>query len=188
MTTLVVPGHGGSGSEHWQTWIESRLDDSARVVQDDSTSLDLSAWAARVRWEIHRLPEPTWIVAHGFGCLAAIQAASDYSERIAGAMLVAPLDPHNLRLSSLLPELPLEFPSVIVASSNDPHMRLDKAAFWAGYWGSEFISIGAAGSVDPQSGFGPWPQGWDILEQLKSSSVCHACCTSKPLNRGALAI
>src|SRR5688572_12550688 len=109
-TTLIIPGHGGSGPDHWQTWFEARLGRTVRVQQSDWTSLDLSAWAAAVRWEIDRQSGPLTIVAHGFGCLAAVQAASDYSDRISGVMLVAPFDPHNLRLAPLLPDVPLEFP------------------------------------------------------------------------------
>ena len=88
-------------------------------------------------------------------------------------MLVAPFDPHNLRLAPLLPELPLEFPSLIVTSRNDPYMRLDRAAFWAGFWSSDFLSIGAAGGIDPESGFGPWPQGLELLERFKQLAAAH---------------
>jgi hypothetical protein len=104
---------------------------------------------------------PLLIVAHGFGCLAGVQAASDYSERIAGAMLVALPDPDNYRVTSLLPKTPLAFPTVVVSSTNDPRMRSDKSAFWAGFWSASFVSIGAAGSIDEDSGFGPWPQARD---------------------------
>ena len=146
--TLIVPGCTGSGPGHWQSWLETQLPGTERVGISDQDRPDLSAWAASVRWHIDRHAEPLLIVAHGFGCLAAVQAASDYSERIAGAMLVALPDPDNYRVTSLLPEMPLAFPSVVVSSTNDPHMRFDKGAFWAGFWSSSFVSIGAAGGID----------------------------------------
>ena len=68
-------------------------------------------------------------------------------------MLVALPDPDNYRVTSLLPETPLAFPTVVVSSTNDPRMRPDKSAFWAGFWSASFVSIGAAGSIDEDSGF-----------------------------------
>jgi predicted alpha/beta hydrolase family esterase len=126
-----------------------------------------------VRWHIDRCEEPAWIVAHGFGCLAAVRAAASASDKVEGALVVAPVDPDQLRLSWMLPEEPLGFPSAIVASSNDPHMRLSKAAFWAGFWSSDFVNIGRAGSIDPASGFGPWPQGLALLDEVRRSPAAH---------------
>jgi predicted alpha/beta hydrolase family esterase len=186
--TLIVPGCAGSGSRHWQSWLEAQIPGSQRVALPDSGRPDLSAWAAAVRWHIDRHSDPLLIVAHGFGCLAAVQAASDYSERIAGAMLVALPDPDNYRVTGLLPETPLAFPTVVVSSTNDLRMRSDKAAFWAGFWSASFVSIGAAGSIDEESGFGPWPQGLDILDQLRSVPPAHVAAAAKGINRATLAV
>jgi uncharacterized protein len=166
--TLIIPGCGGSGPSHWQSWLEAKLPSTERVGIPDQGVADLSAWAAAVRWHIDRHVEPLVLVAHGFGCLAAVQAASDYSERIAGALLVALPDPHYYRVASLLPEVPLAFPTVMVSSTDDPHMRWDKAPFWANFWGSSFVSIGAAGAIDGDSGYGPWPEGLEILNELRT--------------------
>lgn len=184
--TLIVPGCGGSGSGHWQTWLETQLPSTERVAVPSEP--DLSAWAAAVRWHIDRHSDPLLIVAHGFGCFAAVQAAADYSERIAGAMLVALPDPDNWRVTSLLPETPLAFPAVVVASTNDPGMRSDKAAFWAGFWSASFVSVGAAGSIDEQAGFGPWPQGLEILDQLKTMPPAHVAAAAGGINRTTLAV
>ena len=172
-TTLLVPGLDGGGDGHWLSWFESVLPDAQRVVQHDPENMDLAEWSASVRRHIDRSPEPIWIVAHGFGCLAAVRAAFDFADRVEGALLVAPFDPDNLRLAWLLPEEPLGFPSAIVASTNDPHMRLSKAAFWAGFWSSEFVNAGRVGGIDPASGFGPWPDGLAILEDLRRLPAAH---------------
>ena len=186
--TLIVPGCASSGPGHWQSCLETQLPGAERVGISDRDRPDLSAWAASVRWHIDRHAEPLLIVAHGFGCFAAIQAASDYSERIAGVMLVALPDPQNYRVTSLLPETPLAFPSVVVSSTNDPQMRSDKTAFWAGFWSSSFVSIGAAGGIDEVSGFGPWPQGLEILEQLKPVPPAYVTAAGKGVSRAALAV
>ena len=64
--TLIVPGCGGSGSRHWQSWLELQIPGSQRVAPPDPDRPDLSAWAAAVRWHIDRHSDPLLIVAHGF--------------------------------------------------------------------------------------------------------------------------
>lgn len=166
-TTLLVPGLDGGGEGHWLSWFETAIPNCRRAAPPDLHSMDLPEWSAAVRWHIDRCDEPVLIVAHGFGCLAAVRAAHDLPSRVEGALLVAPFDPDNLRLAWLLPEEPLGFPATIVASSNDPRMRLSKAAFWAGFWSCGFVDVGRAGGIDPASGFGPWPKGLALLSEVR---------------------
>lgn len=168
-TTLLVPGFDGGGKSHWLSWFEATIPNCKRVVPPDLKSTDLSEWSAMVRWQIDRADDRVFIVAHGFGCLAAVHAASDFPDQVEGAMLVAPFDPDNLRLAWLLPEEPLGFPATIVASSNDPNMRLSKAAFWAGFWSCEFLNAGRVGGIDPAAGLGPWPAGRAMLDEFRRS-------------------
>lgn len=168
-TTLIVPGLHGSGPGHWQTWLEKQIPNAVRVIQGDWRDAHLPSWAMRVRREIARAPGKVWIVAHSFGALAAAQAGWDHRERIAGAMLVAPADPEKFGAADLMPEGPLGFPSVLVASSNDPWMRLEKAAYWAKTWGSDLIHLGPVGHINERSGHGPWPDGLDIFDDLRAS-------------------
>jgi predicted alpha/beta hydrolase family esterase len=170
-TTLIIPGLNSSGLTHWQTWFETRLPDAVRVVQSDWNSADLPQWSSRVRREISRQKGPILIAAHSFGVLAAVQAAEDYSDRIAGALLVAPADPDKFGVSEHLPQGPLSFPTTVVASLNDPWLSIDKAARLAARWGSYFIDIGVAGHINADTGFGPWPYGLALLQQLDPQSA-----------------
>jgi len=61
---------------------------------------------------------------------------------------------------------PFPFPSIVVASTNDPYGSLEFAKSSATAWGSRFISIGAAGHINSQSGLGEWSEGFAILKQL----------------------
>lgn len=172
-TTLFVPGLDGGGEGHWLSWFETVVPNAKRAAPPDFKNIDLSEWSAEVRWHIDRCDEPVFIVAHGFGCLAAVRAAHDLPGRVEGALLVAPFDPDNLRLAWMLPEEPLGFHATLVASSNDPHMRLSKAAFWAGFWSCEFVNAGRVGGIDPASGFGPWPEGLAMLEEARRAPNKH---------------
>ena len=97
-TTLIVPGLHGSGPDHWQSWFERKIAHCVRVVQSDWNTPNLPQWSAKLRRELNRVPGRVWIVAHSFGCLAAVQTAFDYGERISGLMLVAPADPARFGL------------------------------------------------------------------------------------------
>jgi predicted alpha/beta hydrolase family esterase len=166
-TTLIVPGLHGSGSDHWQSWFERQIPDSVRVEQSDWGTPDLSLWAAQVHQALNRNSGRIYIVAHSFGCLAAVQTAHDYGERIAGLMLVAPADPARFGLQNVITNGVLGAHSVVVASTNDPWMPIDRATSWAEAWGSELINLGAAGHINVSSGYGAWPRGLAIYRSLR---------------------
>lgn len=48
-TILIVPGLGDSGPDHWQTWLQARLQNSLRVVQPDWHKPNLGVWRRTVR-------------------------------------------------------------------------------------------------------------------------------------------
>ena len=54
---------------------------------------------------------------------------------------------------------PLPFPSIVIASRNDPFCAFEVAEDIAGAWGSLFIDAGETGHLNADSGFGPWPEG-----------------------------
>lgn len=151
-TTLIIPGLYSSGPGHWQTWLEEQLPDTLRVIQSDWKKPDLDEWSRRVRRDIARNPGRHIIVAHSFGVLAGIHAASGLADRIDGALLVAPADPDKFSVAARLPQQPLPFPAVVVASSNDPWMDLWTAASWADRWGADFVNLGDAGHINADFG------------------------------------
>ncbi|MCL6646441.1 MAG: alpha/beta hydrolase, partial [Dehalococcoidia bacterium] len=55
----------------------------------------------------------------------------------------------------------LPFPSVLVASRDDPYCRFERAQALAQAWGSRFIDAGARGHLNAESGLGDWPQALD---------------------------
>lgn len=165
-TTLIIPGLNSSGPAHWQSWFEEHIPGTLRVIQSDFSKPDLAAWAQRIRRDITRTPGRLVLVGHSFGALAAAQASADHSNRIAGALLVAPADPDRFGVADRLPQNALPFPAVVVGSTNDPWMSLDRAAYWADTWGADFVNLGAAGHINVESGFGPWPEGVSLLQRL----------------------
>jgi predicted alpha/beta hydrolase family esterase len=169
-TTLIIPGLKSSGPTHWQTWLENRVAGSVRVTQRDWNDPHLPDWAGRVRRAITGAAGPVFIAAHSFGALAAVQAASDHAGRIGGVLLVAPADPEHFGVAEFLPMKPLGFPAIIVASTNDPWISFESAARWAELWGADLINAGAAGHINAEAGFGPWPQALALIERLRRAA------------------
>ena len=163
---IIVPGLHDSSPDHWQSRWHRRHPEFARVRQDHWDRPQLAAWAARLGQVRAADPRPALLVAHSFGCLTAVHSIARDCSNLAGALLVAPADPDKFSVADLLPALPLPCPSIMVASSNDPWMRADNAARWAGRWGSELVEGGLLGHINAESGLGNWPQGQALLRRL----------------------
>ena len=90
-----------------------------------------------------------------------------------GALLVAPVDIDNAGLDAIatfasVPLAPLPFPSIVVASTDDPWATLERARRLADTWGSDFVDAGPLGHLNSASGVGDWPAGREILKGLTS--------------------
>lgn len=177
---LILPGYLGSGPAHWQSWFERQLPTARRVTGIDCASPQLGRWAGQVGKAIDRADGPVWLVAHSFGCLAGVVAASIRPEQVAGALLVAPADPERFAdagfrsgeqtsIARRLYDTRLTCPSLLVASANDPWMNFASAAYWAERWGSRLHCLGAAGHINVESGFGPWPDGLAMLQAMQAA-------------------
>lgn len=170
-TILIVPGLSDSGARHWQSWLEARLPNCSRLRLRDWESTDLDLWAGAVSEAAGAAGGRVWLVAHSFGCLAAVRAASDSTADIAGALLVAPADPARFGIASALPTIGLPFATVLVGSENDTWMSLASARRWARAWGSAFVNAGRAGHINVASGHGPWPDGLRLLGALRNGGA-----------------
>ncbi|MGF1428078.1 RBBP9/YdeN family alpha/beta hydrolase [Kitasatospora sp. LaBMicrA B282] len=67
-----------------------------------------------------------------------------------------------------IPLTPLPFPSIVVASSDDPYAGIERSRAFAAGWGSRLVEVGALGHVNSESGLGDWPQGRELLAELTS--------------------
>jgi predicted alpha/beta hydrolase family esterase len=167
---LIVPGLRGSGPDHWQTLFEQQIPGATRVQQSDWDTPDLLRWSITVANCVARLEAPAILIAHSFGALAAVAGGVSRFEQIQAAFLVAPADPVKFGNVHLLPTTPLPFPSMVVASTNDPCVYHEVARGWAKRWQSRFVSVGALGHINTESGHGPWPQGLGLLNELLSGA------------------
>lgn len=173
---LTVPGIDNSGPGHWQSIWERERPDTERAELGLWSSPHRNSWVTALNNAIRQAGRPVILAAHSLGCLAvawwAALEAQPYGNPVAGALLVAPPDVdsfgHDVRIAGFgpAPKVILPFPSVMIASSNDPFIDLGRAHSLAKFWGSHFVDIGEAGHVNAESGLGDWQQGQEWLDRL----------------------
>jgi predicted alpha/beta hydrolase family esterase len=163
---VMVPGHGGSGPDHWQSRWQARLSTARRMALTDWEGTRREPWIEAVVEAVGETSRPVILIAHSIGTVAVAHAAPLLGGRIAGAYLVGVPDADRPDLFAgashdfgPVPLAPLPFPSVVVASRDDPYCAVQRAADFAEAWGSEFVDAGEAGHINAASGHGPWPEG-----------------------------
>jgi uncharacterized protein len=116
------------------------------------------------------------LAAHSLGCVTVAHYAAIHGDgegRVAAAFLVAPTNvdaptfPPGSTGFNPMPLRKLPFRSIVVASTNDPYVTVDRAEFFARSWESRLITIANAGHINSASGYGLWPEGEAWLEQLR---------------------
>ena len=177
---ILVPGFQGSGPGHWQSLWGASVKGALRVEMPN--------------WEFPRRPEwvealdevigaawqetktPAVLVGHSLGCLAIAHWAADsfFAARwpVKAALLVVPADvereesPGVFHSFAPIPRGRLPFPSRVVASTDDAFLSLERAQGFAASWGSQFTDVGKCGHLNTASGFGEWPRGEALLQDL----------------------
>lgn len=172
---LTIPGWTGSGPDHWQSLWERELTFVRRVEMPDWNRPRHEEWTAALAAALADAVGPAVLAAHSLGCIATVHWASTNPpglRRVAGALLVAPPDverpgtPDELRRFAPIPLSVLPFPSVVLGSSDDPWIAESRTRELAAAWGARYESLGAAGHINTAAGFGPFPRGKALLDQL----------------------
>jgi predicted alpha/beta hydrolase family esterase len=193
---LILPGYADSEPEHWQSHWERADSACRRVVQDDWLEPRLTDWLSTLERYVRACESPPVLVAHSLACALVAHwatravvgrpgravegrpgravAARPGVAKAKGALLVAPADvdcgertPEEVRNFSPIPLVRLPFPSIVVASTDDPFVTLTRAADFARAWGSRLITLPNAAHLNAAAGYGPWPEGRALLDDLR---------------------
>ena len=173
---LMVPGLGGLSQDHWQARWVAGLSTARLIAQAEWRRPRCEDWVARIEEAVAVASRPVVLVGHGCGVSAVVHAAPRLPPgRVVGAFLVSPPDlaeppggwPAGDRRAYLageggfapVPSAPLPFPSLVVASRNDPTVEQQQARGFALDWGADFVDARDSGHIDVDSGNGPWPAG-----------------------------
>jgi uncharacterized protein len=171
---ITLAGLWNSGPQHWQTLWEHKHRNWTRVPHRDWTNPECREWVDELDAAIAACEAgPPILVAHSLGCALAVHWARTGSPlHVAGAFLVAPSDvdqpsyPKDAVGFAPMPMEKLPFPSIVVASSNDEYLSIDRARVFAAAWGSRLVEIGNAGHINGASGYGQWPEGEKMLMEF----------------------
>ncbi len=172
---FTIPGYGGSGNDHWQTYFDTKIDNCKRIQQDSWDHPVLEDWVDRINETLQdeNLAEVI-VITHSLGGIAFLEWVKKYKKKIKGAFLVAPPDIENpyedlgLGKSVSIPQFKLPFPSIVVCSSNDHWMNIERSRYFANVWGSELSILDNAGHINGVSGYGEWNEGIEILKKLSN--------------------
>lgn len=170
---LIIPGYTNAGPDHWQSRWEQKLSTARRVEQAEWTKPVREDWVEKVVEAVNGATRPVVLVAHSLGVPTVIHAIPKFERPIAGAFFVCPPDvanseikPKHLMTFGPYPREPLPFPSLTVASRNDPFGSYEHADEIANAWGSLLVDAGESGHINADSGHGPWPEGTMVFAQF----------------------
>ncbi|WP_026714950.1 RBBP9/YdeN family alpha/beta hydrolase [Flavobacterium daejeonense] len=176
-TLLIVPGLGDSATGHWQdNWLQ-HFPNTKKVVQDNWNQPQLQDWLKNLDATINSIETPVVIVAHSLAVsLVTHWSQQNNTSKIAGALLVAPADvesaehtPEEIWNFAPIPLNKLNYPSIVISSSNDPYISVERAEFLANQWQSHFYNVDPKGHLNFESQLGLWEEGQQILESLLQS-------------------
>nr|WP_272210753.1 alpha/beta hydrolase [Marinicella sp. W31]MDC2876666.1 alpha/beta hydrolase [Marinicella sp. W31] len=130
-----------------------KLSTARRVEQEAWSKPVCEDWIARLAEEVNRAERPVVLVAHSLGIPTSVLAIPEFRKRVAGAFFVAPPEvdnpsvrPKHMMTFGPYPHDPLPFPTIVIASRNDPFGRFEPARDIAAAWGANF-SISAKPAI-----------------------------------------
>jgi predicted alpha/beta hydrolase family esterase len=167
--TLIVPGLDGSPSPHWQQWWAATDPKAHMVDLSNPSQPDPDLWEVELASMILLHPDSV-LVGHSLGAILAVRMLAHWPHlKVRAALLVAPAETSgSARIARFgpIPEVRLDVPTTVVASRNDPWMTMTRSARLACAWGSDLVDLGRAGHINVDAGYGPWPMGKMLRDEI----------------------
>jgi serine hydrolase len=137
VSVLILPGIGNSGPQHWQSLWQQSNPEFVRVEQRDWDHPVCGEWVAALALAAKRAGAGAIVVAHSLACLVVAHWSAQQHAPIKAALLVAVPDPAGPDFPevaigfSVTPTQPFAFPSIVVASTDDPYGTVEHSAHLA---------------------------------------------------------
>ncbi|MCE2570454.1 RBBP9/YdeN family alpha/beta hydrolase [Motilimonas eburnea] len=180
ITIVNVPGYTNAGPQHWQTYIEKKFKHTVRVQQQDWLSPVRQTWIDGLEQTLSQVSGKVVLVGHSCGANTIVQWAQQHNNaNVIGALLVAPADIDSASaVKAIQVQRPqaiqaLWFPSILAYSDNDAHARPEVSEHFAQCWGSELAFFKGADHFHTEAGFGDWPAGDALIEQLAGQALAR---------------
>jgi predicted alpha/beta hydrolase family esterase len=180
-TVLFVPGLRDHVEDHWQSHAARAIPNSVTVQPLTEGRLSRQAQVEAVKNALRAIEGDVIVVAHSAGCLTIVHCVQDPAFKLRGALLVTPADVESPlpegypNLADLeangwlpIPRTSLPFPTIVVASRNDPLAEFGRVEELARDWGAVLYDAGEVGHLNPAAGYGPWPVAAELISRLAS--------------------
>lgn len=181
--TLIIHGLDGSSAPHWQHWWAASEHDAIMVDLPQPSKPDPRLWEIELAGAVLRHPGSV-LVGHSLGAVLIARVLAKWPQlNIRAALLVAPAETEGAARIGHFGPIPtpcFDVPATLVASSNDPWMGFARARSLAASFGAGFVDMGFAGHINVASGFGPWPQGRALRDNLLMQSTPAPVATKLP--------
>lgn len=168
---LILYGLGGSGPDHWQSWLARKLEEQGEKVYypalPEPDHPDKRRWLDALAESLAGVPrdEELTVIAHSLACILWFHhAAEDAPRQAERALLVSPPS-----VRTQLEEVASFFPvpdrlelvqgaaahTLIIQSSNDPFCTLEDSLVYQSL-GVPHLTLPNMGHINIASGHGPW--------------------------------
>jgi hypothetical protein len=172
---FLLPGLYNSGPEHWQSYWERERTDCRRIEQAEWNTPRREDWVATLERALSEARSPVVLAAHSLACILVAHWAVAHPGshgKVRGALLVAPSDteapgfPAGTVGFAPMPRQRLPFPTVVVASTNDTYITMDRVTGLAADWGARLVNAGAKDHLGSAARLGTWNEGQALLAEL----------------------
>ena len=167
---IMLPGIYDSGPNHWQTRWQQVDPQITRFEPGDWDQPRLDDWLPALSRAVSATaPDSPVLIAHSLACLLVPIWAATAALPVAGAVLVAPIDPDQPAYPDEaaefrdFPRRPLPFPTLVVSSLDDHYATTDWSSHFAQDLGARVVVAGALGHINADSGLADWQQGRDLV-------------------------
>lgn len=175
-STVFVAGYENSINGHWQELWYQKTENSYWVEQEDWNNPNCEKWVEALNNVIQSIDGAILLITHSLGGSTVVEWSKKYkADNILGAFLVAIPDVQDKDLPDTIsgyhspPLEKLPFPSLALASTNDPYSDIERTKYYTDKWGCDLIIIGDKGHINNDSNIGEWPEGKALLEKFIAS-------------------
>jgi serine hydrolase len=175
LNTVFVAGYGNSTNGHWQDSWYKETEKSYWAEQADWNNPNCARWVNTLNTLIQSIDGPILLVTHSLGGSTVVEWSKNHTANIFGAFMVAVPDVQDKQFPDEIsgyhspPLKNLPFPSLMLASTNDPYSTLDRTRYFAKTWGSDLTTIGDFRHVNADSNIGEWSEGKGLLKKFIAS-------------------